>query len=283
MPDPALLRTFLTVAQCRSFTEASQRLGLQQSTVSQHVRRLEQALGGRLFVRDTHSVVLTPEGEAMIGFAGSILDTAERARLYVAGARARGRLRFGASEDLVSSWLPQVLRDFIRSHPSIDLELTAALSGTLIDRLDAGELDLVFCKRWPGQDRGELVWRDRVAWAGAPADPSVPFDPVPLVVYPPPSLTRVIALEALERTGRHWRIACTSSSLSGLTAAAAAGLGVIAHASRLIPPGLCELARRPDLPVLGEVDFILIRSSRAVRGPAADLAGVISAAAARLG
>ncbi len=277
MLDPVLLRSFLAVAQSRSFTAASQRLGLRQSTVSQHVRRLEQALGGLLFVRDTHSVVLTAEGVAMIGFADSILDTAERARLYVTGTRARGKLRLGASEDLVWSWLPQVLREFVQSHSLIDLELTVALSGTLIERLDAGELDLVFCKRWPSDDRGELVWRDRLVWAASPAGPLGPLDPVPLVVYPPPSLTRVMALEALERAGRRWRIACTSSTLGGLAAAAVAGLGVIPHAERLLPTSLAALPPRAELPALSEVEFVLV-SARARRGPAADLAAMIAVA-----
>ncbi|MET9972509.1 LysR family transcriptional regulator, partial [Streptomyces sp. NPDC006356] len=45
MYDPSHLRTFLAVAQTLSFTQAARRLGLRQSTVSQHVRRLEDAAG----------------------------------------------------------------------------------------------------------------------------------------------------------------------------------------------------------------------------------------------
>ena len=55
MLDPIQLESFLAVAQTRNFTEAGRRLGLRQSTVSQHIRKLEQAAGRRLFVRDTHS------------------------------------------------------------------------------------------------------------------------------------------------------------------------------------------------------------------------------------
>ena len=68
MLDPVQLASFLAVAQTRNFTEAGRRLGLQQSTVSQHVRKLEEAAGRRLFLRDTHSVQLTDDGEAMTGF-----------------------------------------------------------------------------------------------------------------------------------------------------------------------------------------------------------------------
>lgn len=72
MYDPSHLRTFLSVAQTLSFTQAARRLGLRQSTVSQHVRRLEDATGRQLFSRDTHSVELTEDGEAMLGFARRI-------------------------------------------------------------------------------------------------------------------------------------------------------------------------------------------------------------------
>src|SRR6201985_3457130 len=115
MLDPVLLQTFLAVAQTRSFTQAGERLGLRQSTVSQHVRKLEEQAGRRLFVRDTHSVTATADGEAMVEFARNILAANERAQRYFAGSHVRGRLRFGASEDFVASRLQEGLREFFRS------------------------------------------------------------------------------------------------------------------------------------------------------------------------
>ncbi|MCZ9338836.1 LysR substrate-binding domain-containing protein, partial [Streptomyces sp. TRM76130] len=71
-----------------------------------------------------------------------------------------------------------------------------------------------------------------------------PGRPVPLIVYPPPGITRALAVEALRRQGREWRVACTSGSLNGLVAAARAGLGVMAHSRGLIPPGLVRVPDR---------------------------------------
>ena len=104
---------------------------------------------------------------------------------------------------------------------------------------------------------------------------------MPLILYSPPSITREIALAALERSGRAWRIACTSGSLSGLRAAALAGLGVTVVSQGLIPPGLTELADGHDLPDLGIVEFVLLGSGRAMRGPAAELADAILASGIR--
>lgn len=275
MLDPVQLETFLAVAQTRNFTEAGRRLGLRQSTVSQHIRKLEQASGRRLFARDTHSVALTADGEAMTGFARSILEANTRARDYFAGSQVRGRVRFGTSEDFVSSRLPELLREFTRRHALADLELTVGLSATLYQMLDAGDLDLVLAKRRAGDAQGQLVWRDRLAWIGAPGTRIDPALPLPLILYTPPSITRTVALEALEREGRAWRIVCASGSLSGLRAAALAGLGVTLHAQGLMPEGLVEMPEAARLPEAGDVEFVVRTARQGMRGPAAELARAI--------
>ncbi|MEU6355307.1 LysR substrate-binding domain-containing protein [Streptomyces sp. NPDC047072] len=285
MYDPSQLRTFLAVAQTLSFTQAARRLGLRQSTVSQHVRRLEDAAGRQLFTRDTHSVELTEDGEAMLGFARRLLEVHEQATAFFTGTRLRGRLRFGASEDFVLTRLPEILEGFRYDHPEVDLELTVELSGTLHEQLAAGKLDLVLAKRRPEDPRGELVWHDRLVWIGADRLRLDADRAVPLIVYPPPGITRALALEALERQGREWRIVCTSGSLNGLIAAARAGLGVMAHSRGLIPPGLVRVPERAGLPELGTVDFVLVHGQRgpaSVRGAADALASAILAGGDRL-
>jgi DNA-binding transcriptional LysR family regulator len=281
MLEPMLLRSFLAVARNGSFSKSARVLRLGQPAVSQHVRRLEQHLGRRLFVRDTHSVRLTPDGEAMVAFAEGILAANDRAERYFAGAQVRGRLRFGTSEDFVFSRLPEVLRDFTRLHPLVDLELTVGLSGWLNARLDEGEVDLVLAKRPEGDERGRLVWHDRLVWVGAPSTDLDPRQPVPLILYPPPSITRARMLQALERAGQPWRLACTSGSLTGLRAAALAGLGVLAVVRGLIPHGLDELPAA-KLPSLGEVEFVLRFAGRTLRSPARQLSDTILAFGERL-
>jgi len=282
MFEPTHLESFLAVAQTRNFTEAGRRLGLQQSTISQHIRKLEAAAGRRLFVRDTHSVRLTADGEAMTGFALSILDTANRARRYFAGSRLRGRLRFGTSEDFVSTRLPELLREFVQEHALVDLELNVGVSARLYESMDAGELDLVLAKRPAGDDRGQLVWHDRLAWFGGPATRIDVAAPVPLILYNAPSITRSVALETLERHGLTWRIACTSGSLSGLRAAALAGLGVTVQARGLIPDGLVEMTASYRLPELADVEFVVTGARTDLPGPAAALARAILANGDRL-
>ncbi|WP_377271708.1 LysR substrate-binding domain-containing protein [Peterkaempfera sp. SMS 1(5)a] len=282
MFDPVQLRSFLAVTEAMSFTRAAERLGLRQSTVSQHVRKLEEAAGRVLLLRDTHSVALTEHGEAMLGFARAILDVQERAVGHFARSSLRGRLRFGVSEDVVLSELPAVLRAFRRRHPYVDLELTVELSATLQQRLAAGRLDLVLAKRLVGEAHGRLVRQDRLIWVGGPGAEPDTDGTVPLVVYPKPSITRERAMAALQRDGRRWRIACTSGSLTGVRAAALAGLGVFAHAEGLVPIGLAPVGPHWGLPDLGGVDFVLLGGKGADGEAARALASAIVADSGRL-
>jgi DNA-binding transcriptional LysR family regulator len=282
MFDIAHLKTFLAVAQTRHFTEAAKRLGLSQSTVSQHVSKLEAAAGRRLLLRDTHAVGLTADGEAMVGFARGMLDIHERAERHFTGSELRGKLRFGVGEDLVLSRLPEILREFVRANPHVDLELTVGLSAYLYDKQDGGELDLVFAKRRKEDDRGRLIWREKLAWVGGKGFHIEAGQPIPLIVFQPPSITRDHAIETLEQAGLPWRIACTSGSFNGLMAATIAGLGVTAQAKPFVPSHLEDMSGPLHLPDLGEVEFVVVQRKSGGTGPARALASVILANSDRL-
>ncbi|PKU26067.1 LysR family transcriptional regulator [Telmatospirillum siberiense] len=275
MFDPVLLSTFVEVARAGSFSEAGRRLGLSQSTVSEQVRRLERLAERRLFVRDTHRVALTADGDAMVRFARTILDVNEHARRYFAGSAKRQRLRLGASENFVRSRLPSVLHDFLSRTSDVDLELTVGLSDSLFDLLDAGELDMVLGKRRPGEARGQLIRRERMVWIGTHGTVVRPETPIPLVMYPPPSMSRAMAIEALEKAGLAWRIVCTCDGLMGLQAATLGGFGVMVQPQSMIPAGLIELPPSPMLPDLGDVEFVVASATRHPRGATAELTEVL--------
>jgi DNA-binding transcriptional LysR family regulator len=275
MFDTVLLKTFLAVVQTRHFTEAGRRLGLSQSTVSQHVRRLEAAAGRRLLARDTHAVSLTNDGEAMVGFARSILEVQERAERHFTGSELRGRLRFGVGEDLVLSRLPEILKEFVRANPRVDFELTVGVSAYLYEKLGTGDLDLVFAKRRKGEELGALIWRERLVWAGLKGFHPGHGQPVPLIVFQSPSITRDIAMETLERAGLPWRIACTSGSFHGLVAATMAGLGLTLLAKAFVPASLDDLSSMLRLPDPGEVEFAVLERKSGGNKAARSLALVI--------
>ncbi|HZZ97060.1 MAG TPA: LysR family transcriptional regulator [Jatrophihabitantaceae bacterium] len=266
--DPDLLATLLAVEQTGSFTQAAARLGIRQPTVSQHVRRLEEKTGRLLVLRDTHSVSLTADGEAMAGFARTILGAHEDAASYFNGTRPRGRLRIGMSDDLALTSLPQILRDFRRNNPLVDFDLTVDQSGLLHRRLEEDKLDVFIGKRPRGEERGRLVKRDRLVWVGTPNTRLDLTKPVPLVIYPAPSVSRSEIHRALSRAKLPYRSACVCRGVNGLIAAVAAGIGVSALAASLVPAQLTALGPAHRLPELGSIDLLLLTNPRTERRPA---------------
>ncbi|QGY05952.1 LysR family transcriptional regulator [Methylobacterium mesophilicum SR1.6/6] len=260
--DIALLRSFLAVVESNSFTTAAQALGLRQSTVSGHIARLEQALGRPVLARDTHRVALTLDGQALIGFARDVVQAQDRLCAFFSPGGLRGRIRLGVSEDYTLSALARVLARFADRHDAVDLQITVGLSRSLYQGYDAGELDVIFCKRRRGDPRGALAWAEPLIWTGRPGFVLDLNKPVPLVLYPPPSMTRTLALDALDAAGRSWRIACTSGSLMGLCAAVEAGLGIAPHSAKVLPPGLAAIPETAGLPALGDVEFVVLGPGR---------------------
>jgi DNA-binding transcriptional LysR family regulator len=260
--NPEHLRSFLAVSESLSFTRAAATLGIRQPTVSQHNRKLEEEVGRPLLVRDTRTVALTADGEAMARFARTIIAANEAAVGHFTGSELSGRLRFGVTDDLALTPVPKILREFRRLYPQIVLELTVSQSLTLQRRVESGHLDAAFVKYAPGEGHGRLVQRDPLVWAAVEDARPDPSRPLPLVVYHAPSMSRSRGVQALERAGVPYRISCTVRGVNGVLAAARAGLGVAIFARSLVPADLVELPRDVGLPELGEIDLVLLTNPR---------------------
>ncbi|WP_458365552.1 LysR family transcriptional regulator [Burkholderia pseudomallei] len=274
---PELLRSFVAVAQTGSFTAASERVSLSQSTVSQHIRCLEELLDRPLFERDTRNVRLAPSGEALFRYAVRILALMDEAVASVCGPPLSGKVRLGLSEDFALTHLTAALASFVQRNPEVELEIATGLSGDLFDALDAGRHDLVFAKRIAGSRRGRVIRTEPLYWCAGPASPLTGREPVlPLALHPQPSVSRQRVLETLDAIGRPYRIAVASTSIAVLRAAASAGLGISAFAGYVIPHGLAKL--EAGLPPLGELEYVIDRPANASR-PALALEATLVAAA----
>jgi DNA-binding transcriptional LysR family regulator len=256
--NPEHLRSFLAVSESLSFTRAAATLGIRQPTVSQHIRKLEDEVGRPLLVRDTRTVALTADGEAMARFARTIIAANEAAVGHFTGSELSGRLRFGVTDDLALTPVPKILREFRRLYPQIVLELTVSQSLTLQRRVESGHLDAAFVKYAPGEGHGRLVQRDPLVWAAVEDARLDRNRPLPLIVYHAPSMSRSRGVQALEQAGIPYRISCTVRGVNGVLAAARACLGVAIFARSLVPADLVELPADAGLPELGETDLVLL-------------------------
>jgi DNA-binding transcriptional LysR family regulator len=264
--DPVLLRSFVATVDAGSLSRAGERLRLAQPTISLQVKRLEQALGHRLLDRSPHGLRLTAAGETLMGYARRILALQEEALASLAEPGVSGTVRLGTPEDFATTHLPGVLAAFARAHPRVALEVTTDLTLHLVARFSAGEFDLVLVKREPaGPTEGMRVWREPLVWAcAAPlAGAFAQQAALPLVVSPHPCVYRRRALRTLDRIGRGWRIAYTSTSLAGAQAAVRAGLGVAVLPKEMVPPDFLVLDEAAGAPDLADTEIALMLATPA--------------------
>jgi len=244
-----LLRAFVAVAECGGFRRAAERLHLTQSTVSQQIRRLELETGRSLFRRNTRTVALTDDGEMLLGDARRLLQLEEAARRRLTAPR-----------------LDQLGR-FARLHPNVRLEVLVGVSAELIEQFDAGGLDVVLAKRPWGTSRGRFVWREPLVWAAAETFDLAPGAILPLALFREHSVSRDAALDAFRNSERPWHIVYTSPSLTGVRAAALAGLAVTPLPASAVGPGLRILGELEGLPPLPDLEFAIFEKPQP--GPAA--------------
>jgi DNA-binding transcriptional LysR family regulator len=227
MLDLELLRSFVSVVDAGGFTRAGERVHRTQSTVSQQIKRLEEDVGQPLLNRTAKDVTPTEAGERLLSYARRLLALAEEARDVLARPGPEGAVRLGIPEDFAAYRLTKLLATFARSHPGLRLDVRADQSAYLRSGLERGELDLALLKRDAGEKGAIAVWPERVHWVTSKSHPvDSKIGSVPLIGFPAGCLYRSRAIHALESSGRSWHMSYTSSSLVGIQAAVAAGLGL---------------------------------------------------------
>jgi DNA-binding transcriptional LysR family regulator len=278
MLDFELLRAFVAVAECGGFHRAAERLNLTQSTVSQQIKRLELETQCSLFRRTTRSVALTDDGEMLLGEARRLLQLEEAARQRLGAPRLSGTVRLGVVEEVADGSLPSALARFAALHRGVKLEVQIGVSMELIEQLHAGLLDVVCAARPPGSTKGRLVSRESLVWAAADTFDLVPGEALPLALYRERSVSREVALAALQDSELTWEIVYTSPSLTGLRAAALAGLAITPLPESTVVAGLRILGVEAGLPRLPDIELAIYEKPRPDKAAAAPTAAMMALA-----
>ena len=272
--DPDLLRTFLAFAESGSLAHAAAVVGRTPSAVTAQMQRLEAMIGEALLAPSGRGRVLTPAGEDVVVHARKILDAHRDAWLSLKGARTDGRVSLGCTQDFADSTLPTLLQQFARAHPRVQLDLRVGRSKELVAQYDQGAVDVMIVMRQSAASDEVAVLREPMVWLSASPDVLPVDEQLPLAVLDPPCGFRSAAVDALEGSGRPYRIAATSPSLSGLRAAVRGGIALTARTERFVGEGVAIAPEGLALPALPDAEFSL-RLKAGAEKPATTLASLL--------
>jgi len=142
------LKEFVTLAETKNFWEASERLYMNQSTLSKHIKALETELNVALFTRTTRRVELTTYGQTLLPYARSIV----RAEFEGTSAIKRiqnienGLLTIGTIPSMPQYHITQFLASFQRLYPNSTVRVTEDDPNNLFKYLENENCELIFCR-----------------------------------------------------------------------------------------------------------------------------------------
>jgi LysR family positive regulator for ilvC len=142
--DLDALRLFLHLSRSLHFGRTSRECRVSPSALSRNIQRLEEEAGATLFVRDRRSVALTDEGRLLQGFAHDTLARYEalEQRLSRSQDRLQGSISIFASVTACQSFLPQLLAQFRREHPEVQIRLETGYALDALGMLRSGSVDV---------------------------------------------------------------------------------------------------------------------------------------------
>ena len=139
-----LYKVFYHVATTLSFSEASKKLYISQSAVSQSIKALENKLNQTLFIRSTKKVSLTPEGEILLRHIEPAVKLINRGENQLIDSLITGgQIRIGASDTICRYFLVPYIQKFHQAFPNVHIKVTNATSVQCVDLLRANQVDFI--------------------------------------------------------------------------------------------------------------------------------------------
>lgn len=176
--DIRSLRQVLAIRQHGSFAKAARSLGISQPSLSKAIARLEDELGGQIFVRSAAGAALTQLGEVIAERATKVILEAnglERAAQLAAGGEL-GTLRIGIGTAMKRAFAPRLLQAIAARRPNLNLLIDTGDRQQLLPQLASRELDIVFCAFDPAiANSGQVVKLLFATFGVAVASPAHPL------------------------------------------------------------------------------------------------------------
>jgi DNA-binding transcriptional LysR family regulator len=269
------LRTFITIAECGSFTKAAELVFKTQSAVSMQMKRLEERIGKPIFERDGRASKLTEDGEKLLDYARRIVKLNMDAVASFSDTELTGRVRLGVPDDYADRYLPEILARFSHSNPRVEVTIVCEPTPMLVDRIMGSDLDLAIITHVERRGPAEFIRHERLLWVTSNRHQTHDETPLPLALGRQTCNWRQAATDSLDTVARPYRILYSSWNSTAVGAVVLAGLAVSVLPESAIRPGMRVLGPSDGFPPLPSCKIGLLRNWRERTALADALAGMI--------
>lgn len=233
--DIESLRVLLAVLDTGGMTSAARQLGLGQSAVSRKVQRLEQRVGRPLLIRDGHTLRPTRDGRSLLADARAMVELHDRAVCRLNSSDLTGTVKLSCNGEVDTAQIASLLGTFKQLHPGANVEFTLDHSGSLIEWIDEGTIDVAVFQVSDMRRRPDDIelWTEELSWVTS-ASSCFKDDPVPLIDFGTHCHYNEFTLKILSDAGIGYRTVFSASSSADVGAAVEAGIGVAVMGRRYL-------------------------------------------------
>lgn len=149
-----LYRLFYVVATVGNITKASKELCISQPAITKQIKKLEEQLGGELFIRTKRGVILTDNGKEIYNYIKQAMNCFSNAEMQFTNLKqlGSGTLKIGASNTLARLFLLEHLDKFHKLYPNVGIQILTNPSSELKAMLKEGKLDLLIAKDYSSSE-----------------------------------------------------------------------------------------------------------------------------------
>jgi DNA-binding transcriptional LysR family regulator len=152
------LITFRTIVNVGGFKKAADELGYAQSSITAHVKDLEDELGYPLFDRLGKNITLTHTGKRFLPYTEEIINLYSKSKEVINETdEPSGQLTIGVTESLMIYWLPDIIMEFTNKYPKVKLTIKSVDYHDISGPLKKAEIDVALLLETSTWDSTELV------------------------------------------------------------------------------------------------------------------------------
>jgi DNA-binding transcriptional LysR family regulator len=239
--DIESLRVLLAVLDYGGMTRAAERLDLSQSAVSRKVQRLEDRVGRPLLIRDGHTLRPTRDGRSLLADARAMVELHDRAVARLDSSDLTGTVKLSSNGEMSAAQIASLLGTFKLRHPGASVEFTVDHTGSLIEAVDDGAIDVAVFQITEAKLRPTDIklWAEDLVWVTSAEDP---YDdpPLPVLDFGEHCYYNDFTHAILEEAGLPFKTVFSAAASADVRAAVEAGIGVAVMSARYLGGDVVE-------------------------------------------
>ncbi|MDT3249625.1 LysR family transcriptional regulator [Serratia sp. root2] len=224
--DMHSIEAFLKVAELNSFTLAAESLCITQSGVTVKIQKLENMLGYPLFHRTPRHIYLSPQGEAFLSRAKSLMVAHTSALTTLNVGENTQNIKIGISDHVLDTQLMQTIKSIRQTYSDLMIEVKVESSSKVLHALENKKIDIAIITQDGDKKGGEYLRNENYRWY---CSPTLAFkqDKIPLITLRESCRMRKLILDLLLEARTPWFDSFQGGGMDTIIAAAKSGLGIV--------------------------------------------------------